>query len=111
MSLGGSYSSTLNNAVTELYNAGIVTSVAAGNDGVNASNTSPASAARVCTPQSPYSAILMNLRLLLLALLTAQTPALASLTTAAFSTSLLLASMFCLHGLAPLLLQTPSVGL
>jgi len=43
MSLGGSYSSAVNNAVAAAVTAGISFAVAAGNDGANASNYSPAS--------------------------------------------------------------------
>jgi subtilisin family serine protease len=43
MSLGGGFSQASNNAVAEAVAAGIFTAVAAGNDGVNAANTSPAS--------------------------------------------------------------------
>lgn len=49
MSLGGSYSSTLNTAVTGLYNDGIVVAVAAGNSNLNACNYSPASVTTVLT--------------------------------------------------------------
>ncbi len=49
MSLGGGYSSTLNNAVTNLANAGVAVAVAAGNENANACNVSPASAAGVMT--------------------------------------------------------------
>ena len=44
MSLGGSYSSTLNNATTNLVNSGVFVAVAAGNESQNACNVSPASA-------------------------------------------------------------------
>ncbi len=44
MSLGGSKSTALNTAVTALSKSGVFLSVAAGNDGANACNTSPASA-------------------------------------------------------------------
>jgi subtilisin family serine protease len=47
LSLGGPVSSTLNTAVTNLSNAGIFTSAAAGNENQDACNTSPASAAAV----------------------------------------------------------------
>ncbi|HET7461129.1 MAG TPA: S8 family peptidase [Longimicrobium sp.] len=49
LSLGGSLSSTLNTAVTNLSNAGIFTSVASGNENQDACNVSPASAAAVMT--------------------------------------------------------------
>jgi subtilisin family serine protease len=44
LSIGGPVSSTLNTAVTNLSNAGIFVSVAAGNENQDACNTSPASA-------------------------------------------------------------------
>jgi subtilisin family serine protease len=44
MSLGGGYSSTLNQATTNLVNAGVFVAVAAGNESQNACNVSPASA-------------------------------------------------------------------
>jgi subtilisin family serine protease len=44
LSLGGAYSLTLNTAVTNLWNAGIFTTVVAGNENQDACNTSPASA-------------------------------------------------------------------
>ncbi len=47
MSLGGSKSTSLNDAVTALSRAGVFVAVAAGNEGQNACNTSPASAAYV----------------------------------------------------------------
>lgn len=43
MSLGGSYSSSLNNAVTSLNNAGVTVIVAAGNENTDACQKSPAS--------------------------------------------------------------------
>ncbi len=49
LSLGGGYSSTLNNAVTNLVNSGVSTAVAAGNSNTNACNVSPASASGVIT--------------------------------------------------------------
>ena len=49
MSLGGGFSSAFNTAVNNAYSAGIVTTVAAGNDNVNAANVSPASAANAVT--------------------------------------------------------------
>ena len=49
MSLGGGYSSTLNSAATNLANSGVFLAVAAGNEGQNACNVSPASAAAAYT--------------------------------------------------------------
>lgn len=49
MSLGGSYSSATNSAVRSATSAGLFMAVAAGNDGVDASNTSPASESSACT--------------------------------------------------------------
>ena len=49
LSLGGTLSTTLNTAVTNLSNAGIFTSVASGNENQNACNVSPASAPAVFT--------------------------------------------------------------
>jgi hypothetical protein len=49
LSIGGPYSSTLNSAVTRLSNAGVFVSVAAGNSGSDACNSSPASATAVTT--------------------------------------------------------------
>ncbi len=49
LSLGGGYSSTLNNAITNLSNSGVFTAVAAGNENANACNVSPASAAAATT--------------------------------------------------------------
>ncbi len=49
MSLGGGYSSTLNDAVTNLANAGVAVAVAAGNENANSCNVSPASASNVVT--------------------------------------------------------------
>lgn len=43
MSLGGGKSATVNDAVAAAVNAGVFFAVAAGNDGVNFANTSPAS--------------------------------------------------------------------
>ncbi|QSZ34964.1 hypothetical protein DSL72_007826 [Monilinia vaccinii-corymbosi] len=43
MSLGGSYSASVNSAVTSTVAAGVTVVVAAGNDNANAANTSPAS--------------------------------------------------------------------
>jgi subtilisin family serine protease len=45
ISLGGSASTALNTAVTNLVNSGVFTAVAVGNGGTNACNTSPAGAA------------------------------------------------------------------
>lgn len=49
MSLGGSFSRILNNAVAALVDSGVFLAVAAGNDGTDASNSSPASESSVCT--------------------------------------------------------------
>lgn len=49
LSLGGSYVQAMNDAVTRLTNAGVVVVAAAGNENVNACNTSPASAADAIT--------------------------------------------------------------
>lgn len=49
MSLGGGFSATLNTAVNNAVAAGVVFGVAAGNDGANAANYSPASAASAIT--------------------------------------------------------------
>ncbi|KAJ9661037.1 Basic amino-acid permease [Neophaeococcomyces mojaviensis] len=49
MSLGGGFSTAFNNAVKAAYNAGVVSVVAAGNDGVDASKQSPASAPEAIT--------------------------------------------------------------
>jgi len=49
MSLGGSYSASINNAANALVDAGVFLAVAAGNDNANAANYSPASAAKACT--------------------------------------------------------------
>ena len=49
MSLGGAFSSALNNAAAAITNAGVFLAVAAGNDGVDAKDTSPASEPIVCT--------------------------------------------------------------
>lgn len=48
-SLGGSYSPALNDAADALSDSGVLPVVAAGNDGADACNTSPASAPRVLT--------------------------------------------------------------
>lgn len=49
MSLGGSYSAALNQAVEEAVSAGITFAVAAGNENVDAANSSPASAKSAIT--------------------------------------------------------------
>lgn len=49
MSLGGSYDSQSNNAVYQATQAGMFVAVAAGNDGKDASNYSPASERSACT--------------------------------------------------------------
>ncbi|KAK2691915.1 hypothetical protein QWA68_009173 [Fusarium oxysporum] len=49
MSLGGGYSASFNNAVDSASRSGIISAIAAGNDGANAANTSPASAASAIT--------------------------------------------------------------
>lgn len=49
MSLGGGKSQQTNDAVAAAVSAGIFVAVAAGNDGVDAKNTSPASEPTVCT--------------------------------------------------------------
>ncbi|KAI5356542.1 putative peptidase S8/S53 domain, peptidase S8, subtilisin, His-active [Septoria linicola] len=49
MSLGGTYSKTTNDAIVEATNAGAFITVAAGNEGEDASNSSPASAPSACT--------------------------------------------------------------
>ncbi|KAL4782826.1 peptidase S8/S53 domain-containing protein [Aspergillus varians] len=49
LSLGGSYSYAFNNAVEDAYAEGVLSVVAAGNDNVDASNTSPASAPNALT--------------------------------------------------------------
>lgn len=49
LSLGGGYSAAFNKAVTAAYNGGVVTVVAAGNDDVDASGDSPASAPEAIT--------------------------------------------------------------
>ena len=52
MSLGGGYSSSLNNKVTQVVNSGIPVVVASGNSGAWACNVSPASAAAAITVNS-----------------------------------------------------------
>lgn len=49
MSLGGAYDSQSNNAVAQATQAGMFVAVAAGNDGKDASNYSPASERSACT--------------------------------------------------------------
>ncbi|KAI1431270.1 subtilase [Xylaria sp. CBS 124048] len=49
LSLGGGFSTAFNSAVDSAYNAGVLSVVAAGNEGVNAFNTSPASATSAIT--------------------------------------------------------------
>ncbi|KAI0457402.1 subtilase [Xylaria acuta] len=49
LSLGGGFSSAFNNAVNNAYSSGVLSVIAAGNDGANAANTSPASAANALT--------------------------------------------------------------
>lgn len=49
LSLGGGYSSALNTAINNLASAGVFVAVAAGNEGQNACNVSPASAANATT--------------------------------------------------------------
>ncbi|KAK8098024.1 uncharacterized protein PG998_013510 [Apiospora kogelbergensis] len=49
MSLGGGKSTTLNQAAAGLISSGVFLAVAAGNDGANAANYSPASEPSVCT--------------------------------------------------------------
>ncbi|OBT86309.1 hypothetical protein VE02_07437 [Pseudogymnoascus sp. 03VT05] len=49
MSLGGSYSAAVNSAVASTISAGVTVVVAAGNDGKNAANYSPASAPNAIT--------------------------------------------------------------
>ena len=49
MSLGGSFSSSLNSAVTNMINSGVFTAVAAGNSNANACNSSPSSVSSAYT--------------------------------------------------------------
>jgi hypothetical protein len=49
MSLGGSKSTAVNSAAANAVSAGLFMGVAAGNDGANAANYSPASEPTVCT--------------------------------------------------------------
>jgi subtilisin family serine protease len=55
MSLGGSFSSTVNTAANNMANAGVFLAVAAGNNAANACNYSPASAANATTVGSTAS--------------------------------------------------------
>ena len=55
MSLGGGASSTIDNAVANMTNAGVTVAVAAGNDNANACNYSPARAASAITVGSTTS--------------------------------------------------------
>lgn len=56
MSLGGEYSDAFNRAVNSASTSGVLSVIAAGNDAVDASNTSPASAASAVTVGSIDSA-------------------------------------------------------
>ncbi|KAH6647480.1 peptidase S8/S53 domain-containing protein [Truncatella angustata] len=56
MSLGGSKSTAVNSAAAALVNAGVFLAVAAGNDGANAANYSPASEPTACTVGATTSA-------------------------------------------------------
>ncbi|KAI0436826.1 subtilase [Xylaria telfairii] len=49
LSLGGGFSSAFNSAVNNAYSSGVLSVIAAGNDGADAANTSPASAANALT--------------------------------------------------------------
>ncbi|KAL6872054.1 serine protease [Trichoderma novae-zelandiae] len=49
MSLGGGFTASVNQAAASLISAGVFLAVAAGNDGADARNTSPASEPTVCT--------------------------------------------------------------
>jgi subtilisin family serine protease len=49
MSLGGSFSSSINSAANALVNSGVFLAVAAGNSNADAANYSPASVANACT--------------------------------------------------------------
>lgn len=49
MSLGGAFDQSSNNAVAQAVQAGVFVAVAAGNDGKNAANYSPASESSACT--------------------------------------------------------------
>ncbi|KAL6825142.1 subtilisin-like protein [Trichoderma camerunense] len=56
MSLGGGYTASVNAAAAALIDAGVFLAVAAGNDGADARNTSPASEPSVCTVGASTSA-------------------------------------------------------
>jgi hypothetical protein len=56
MSLGGSFSSSINSAAAAIVNAGVFLAVAAGNDAANAANYSPASAPTAFTVGATTSA-------------------------------------------------------
>ncbi|KAK3386218.1 peptidase S8/S53 domain-containing protein [Sordaria brevicollis] len=56
MSLGGGYSASSNSAAAAMVKAGVFLAVAAGNDGKNAANYSPASEPTVCTVGATTSA-------------------------------------------------------
>lgn len=56
MSLGGSTSTAVNSAAAAMVQAGVFLAVAAGNDGANAANSSPASEPTVCTVGATTSA-------------------------------------------------------
>ncbi|KAL6800757.1 subtilisin-like protein [Trichoderma sp. SZMC 28013] len=56
MSLGGGYTASVNQAAAALIQAGVFLAVAAGNDGADARNTSPASEPTVCTVGASTSA-------------------------------------------------------
>jgi len=56
LSVGGSYSAALNNAVNSLVNSGLFVAVAAGNENQNACNFSPASATYAVTVAASTSA-------------------------------------------------------
>ncbi|KAM3515756.1 hypothetical protein MY11210_000527 [Beauveria gryllotalpidicola] len=56
MSLGGGYSSTVNEAAAHLQSSGVFVAVAAGNDNRDAASTSPASEPSVCTVGATDSA-------------------------------------------------------
>lgn len=56
MSLGGGLSTSINQAAASLISAGVFLAVAAGNDGTDARNTSPASEPSVCTVGATTSA-------------------------------------------------------
>ncbi|KAK9775386.1 putative Cuticle-degrading protease [Seiridium cardinale] len=56
MSLGGSTSTAVNSAAASMVKAGVFLAVAAGNDGANAANSSPASEPTVCTVGATTSA-------------------------------------------------------